>query len=99
MANSNARKLMWGPKTKGLRPMSFAGSKISSFFGSLRASKSLDALSYEGKPLSSRVTKAELKDLFDLNTPDGAPASPLMASERLQRQTTEIIRNSMYKSE
>ena len=80
--------------------MTFAGTTISSLIGSLWAAKSHDVSDLpSAMPSSARVTKAELQDLFDIDGSNGSGLEMRKASERHQRQTTEMIREAMYKSD
>lgn len=99
VAQPNVRNLLWGPETKGLRPMTIAGSTLSTFLGGLLASKT-DVMTAEPNtvPESARVTKAEIQALFDLDSSGDTVSDSLKASERLERHTTSMIRDAIYKT-
>ena len=100
VAQPSVKNILWGPETKGLRPMTLAGSALSTFLGGLRASKAQhDSRDLSMVPESARVTKAEIQQLFDLDPSADAATDPLKASEQLERVSTKMIRDAIYKSD
>jgi len=78
--------------------MTISGSTFLSLLGALSSKQQHSFDAANTPPRSSRVTKEELQDLFDLKSAPISIVDSLQASERLQRETTEIIRGRMYKS-
>lgn len=78
----------------------FAGLRFATLLNAFRSLSSPKSVQTNQLGASKAgVTKAEIQKLFELNRSSNDSRDTLLASEKLQRQSTEMIRGAMYRAD